>query len=234
MLIIKSIEAYYGSIRALQDVSLEVQKGEIVALIGSNGAGKTSTLKAIVGLLRPARGGVEFLGEKISGLSAHVIVRRGISMVPEGRKIFPELTVQENLEMGGYILKDPKQYSVLLGEIQSLFPRLRERKTQKGGSLSGGEQQMLAMARALMSAPQLLLLDEPSMGLAPLIVKHIFLLIRNLQGRAMTILLVEQNAKAALGIADRGYVIENGLITLKDSGRMLLANEKVREAYLGI
>ena len=234
MLIIHSIEAYYGSIRALQDISLEVQKGEIVALIGSNGAGKTSTLKAIVGLLQPARGGVEFLGEKISGLRAHVIVRRGISMVPEGRKIFPELTVQENLEMGGYILKDPRKLSALLEEIQSLFPRLRERKAQKGGSLSGGEQQMLAMARALMSAPQLLLLDEPSMGLAPLIVKHIFLLIRNLQDRGMTILLVEQNAKAALGIADRGYVIENGLITLKDSGRMLLANKKVREAYLGI
>jgi len=234
MLIINSIEAYYGSIRALQDISLQVQKGEIVALIGSNGAGKTSTLKAIVGLLRPARGGVEFLGEKISGLMAHVIVRRGISLVPEGRKIFPELTVQENLEMGGYILKDPKQFSALLEEIQSLFPRLRERKAQKGGSLSGGEQQMLAMARALMSAPQLLLLDEPSMGLAPLIVKHIFLLIRNLQDRGMTILLVEQNAKAALGIADRGYVIENGLISLKDSGQMLLANEKVREAYLGI
>jgi len=234
MLTIDSIEAYYGSIRALQDISLKVQKGEIVALIGSNGAGKTSTLKTVVGLLRPARGGIAFLGEKISGLKAHIIVRKGISMVPEGRKIFPEFTVQENLEMGGYILKDPNQFSTLLKELHSLFPILQERKEQKGGSLSGGEQQMLAIARALMSTPQLLLLDEPSMGLAPLIVKHIFSLIRNLQEQGMTILLVEQNAKAALGIADRGYVIENGRITLKDSGQSLLSNEKVREAYLGI
>ncbi len=230
---IVNIETYYSEIKALKGISLEVFDGEIVSLIGSNGAGKTTTLKTISGLLKPRRGEIYFEGERIDLEEAHSIAARGIAHVPEGRKIFPRLSVLENLEMGAFRIKDQKRTSRNMEEVMELFPRLAERRKQKGGTLSGGEQQMLAIGRALMSEPSLLLLDEPSMGLAPLLVDHIFQVITNLNQRGITILLVEQNALKALNIAQRGYVLQTGTVFLQGTGKELLSNQAVQEAYLG-
>jgi branched-chain amino acid transport system ATP-binding protein len=228
MLEIRDLEVRYGGIRAVKGVALEVAKGELVCLIGANGAGKSSTLKAICGLVPVHAGSVRYAGDEISRARVHELPRRGLVMVPEGRGIFPQLTVQENLAIGAYARGggDPApQYAT--------FPRLKERRHQVAGTLSGGEQQMLAIARALMSQPRLLLLDEPSMGLAPLMVAKIFEIVREIAQRGVTILLVEQNAKLALELATRGYVMESGVITLSGESAKLLADPRVREAYLG-
>jgi branched-chain amino acid transport system ATP-binding protein len=215
-------------------VSLKVEQGEIVALIGANGAGKTTTLRSISGLLHPRRGKVFLEGAEVSHLPAHIVAKHGLSMVPEGRGIFPGLTVTENLEMGAYMLDDKAVIEKNLDNAFTLFPRLKERAQQKGGTLSGGEQQMLATARGLMSNPKILLMDEPSMGLAPVLVDQIFEIIKELNARGTTILLVEQNALMALSIAHRGYVLQTGQIVLTDTGQNLKANDMVRKAYLGI
>ena len=235
MLKLEKIEAYYGNIRALKGISIEVQEGEIITLIGANGAGKTTTLMSISGLVPPREGEIEFLGEPIHGKSPDEIVGLGICQVPEGRRIFPFLTVTENLDMGAFLRKDKAEIKTDLEYIYELFPILAERRNQAGGTLSGGEQQMLAISRALMARPRLLLLDEPSLGLAPLVIKRIFQIIEkiNTENRT-TIFLVEQNANLALKVAHRGYVMENGRITLSDTAANLLSNEEVRRAYLGI
>ena len=231
---LEDVHSYYGNIHALMGVSLTVEQGEIVALIGANGAGKTTTLRSISGLLHPRSGSVTLEGKEIHHLAPHIVHHQGLGLVPEGRGIFANLTVTENLEMGAYILDDKKQIQENIENAFTLFPRLKERAQQKGGTLSGGEQQMLATARGLMSNPKILLMDEPSMGLAPVLVDQIFDIIRELNARGTTILLVEQNALMALSIADRGYVLQTGQIVLTDSGQNLKANDMVRKAYLGI
>ena len=231
---VKNIHTFYGNIEALKGVSLSVEEGEIVTLIGSNGAGKSTTLNTICGILRPRAGEIHLETERIDHLPAHLIVTRGISQSPEGRKIFSRLTVMENLEMGAYIRKDsPAEIRKDIDHVFSLFPRLREREWQIAGTLSGGEQQMLAIGRALMSKPRVLLLDEPSMGLAPLLVDAIFDIIETINKQGMTILLVEQNAQVALSIAHRGYVMQAGEVVLRDSAKNLRENEMVRRLYLG-
>jgi branched-chain amino acid transport system ATP-binding protein len=233
MLEVNDIHSYYGNIHALKGISLTVDKGEIVTLIGANGAGKTTTLKTISGLLHPRHGAIMLEGERIDGLPPHQIVMRGIGQAPEGRKIFGALTVLENLEMGAYARNDTAAIARDLDFVFALFPRLQERRSQLGGTLSGGEQQMLAMGRALMAHPRVLMLDEPSMGLAPVLVEAIFETIRKLNKEGTTILLIEQNAAKALQVASRGYVIETGQIVLQDSAENLRKSEKVRKAYLG-
>ena len=233
MLKIDNIHVYYGAIHALKGVSLEVHKGEIVTLIGANGAGKSTTLRTVSGLLAPKSGSISFLGENIAGMPAHEIVKHGISQVPEGRRIFAEMSVQENLEMGAFTRKDKEGVEKDFEIVYNRFPRLKERRKQQAGTLSGGEQQMLAMGRALMSRPKLLLLDEPSMGLAPLLIKEIFSIIEDINREGTTVLLVEQNANMALSIAHRAYVMETGRITLQGAAKELAASEDVRKAYLG-
>ncbi|WP_182188748.1 ABC transporter ATP-binding protein [Pectinatus frisingensis] len=233
MLKIDNINVYYGAIHAIKGISLEVDKGEIVTLIGANGAGKSTTLRTISGLLKPRTGKISFEDKIISGMPAHRIVECGVSQVPEGRRIFANMTVMENLELGAYIRKDKNAIQNDLKRVFKHFPRLAERKKQEAGTLSGGEQQMLAMGRALMSSPRLLLLDEPSMGLAPLLIKEIFAIIKDINEAGTTILLVEQNANMALSIANRAYVLETGKITLSGDAKELAASEEVRKAYLG-
>jgi branched-chain amino acid transport system ATP-binding protein len=230
---LKDIHTYYGNIRALKGVSLTVDRGEIVTLIGSNGAGKTTTLKTVIGTVRPLRGSVVFDGQRLEGLGTDKIVRRGIAQSPEGRRIFPRMTVRENLELGAFARADQAAVPEDMERVLTLFPRLRERLSQKGGTLSGGEQQMLAIGRALMARPALLLLDEPSMGLAPILVETIFQIIRDINRQGTTILLVEQNARMALRVAHRGYVIQTGRIVLEDTGPELLRSDVVRKTYLG-
>jgi branched-chain amino acid transport system ATP-binding protein len=234
MLEVNDIHTYYGNIHALKGVSITVEENEIVTLIGGNGAGKTTTLRTISGLLQPRSGEVIFEGEKISAMPAHELVYKGITMVPEGRGIFARLSVFENLDMGAYSQSDRSHFSSDLERVFHLFPRLKERRSQVAGTLSGGEQQMLATARALMARPRLMLMDEPSMGLAPILVESVFETITEINKTGTTILLVEQNATVALGIADRGYVLQTGEIVLKDSAENLRKNEMVQKAYLGI
>jgi branched-chain amino acid transport system ATP-binding protein len=231
---IHDLHTYYGNIHALKGVSLTVEKAEIVTLIGANGAGKSTTLKTITGLLRPRQGNVVFEGEDLGQYKAHEIVFKGVAMVPEGRGIFARLTTAENLDMGAYHRKDKAGIAEDLERVYVLFPRLKERRTQVAGTLSGGEQQMLATGRALMAHPRLLLMDEPSMGLAPILVEGIFETIERINKEGTTILLVEQNAQIALQIAHRGYVIQTGQIVLSDSAQNLRANDMVKHAYLGI
>jgi branched-chain amino acid transport system ATP-binding protein len=232
MLKLTNVNTYYGRIRALQGVDLEVRKGEVVTLIGANGAGKTTILKTISGLLHPREGRVWFEGDDISNTPAHELVKRGIGHAPEGRRIFSRLTILENLQMGGFT-RSAAERREDQERVLTLFPRLQERLTQRGGTLSGGEQQMLAIGRALMSRPRLLLLDEPSLGLSPILVQQIFNIIREINGQGTTILLVEQNALQALAVADRGYVLQTGKVTLADTAAGLAANEDVRRVYLG-
>ena len=235
MLSLVDIHTFYGNIQALKGVSLEVQEGEIITLIGANGAGKTTTLMSISGIVPPRSGEVRFMGESITRMNPDKIVSMGISQVPEGRRIFPYLTALENLDMGAFLRGDKEGVQADLEYVFDLFPILAERRNQAGGTLSGGEQQMLAISRALMARPRLLLLDEPSLGLAPLVVKRIFEIIRKINSESnTTIFLVEQNANLALKVAHRGYVMENGRITLSDSADSLLVNEDVKKAYLGI
>jgi len=234
LLELQDVNAYYGNIHALMGVSLTVEQGEIVALIGANGAGKTTTLRSISGLLHPRKGKVLLEGKDISHLPPHIVHHAGLGLVPEGRGVFPGLTVLENLEMGAYIVTDKAEIERGIENAFTLFPRLKERAQQKGGTLSGGEQQMLATARGLMSNPKILLMDEPSMGLAPVLVDQIFDIIKQLNAQGTTILLVEQNALMALSIAHRGYVLQTGHIVLTDTGANLKANDMVRKAYLGI
>jgi branched-chain amino acid transport system ATP-binding protein len=233
LLELKQLEVAYGGIHAVKGVDLKVEEGELVCLIGTNGAGKTTTLKAICGLQPVKAGHVEYAGANITGMPSFALVRRGLAMVPEGRGVFGTLSIEENLAMGAYSRNDKAAIKHDLENAFSLFPRLAERRKQTAGTLSGGEQQMLAVARALMSKPKLLLLDEPSMGLAPIIVQKIFEIIRKISSEGVTILLVEQNAKLALEVSHRGYVMESGTITLADDSRKLLANDRVRQAYLG-
>ena len=234
MLEVKNIHTYYGNIHALKGISLTVEENEIVTLIGGNGAGKTTTLRTISGLLKPRSGEVFFEGEKISNTPAHELVYKGITMVPEGRGIFARLTVFENLDMGAYSRPDRSTFDDDLDRVYQIFPRLKEREKQVSGTLSGGEQQMLATARALMANPRLLLMDEPSMGLAPILVESVFETIRTINKTGTTILLVEQNATVALKVANRGYVLQTGEIVLKDTAENLRQNEMVQKAYLGI
>jgi branched-chain amino acid transport system ATP-binding protein len=233
MLKIDELSVHYGGIHALQGISLEVPDGKIVTLIGANGAGKSTTLKAIVGLVKSSSGEVSWSGERLTGMATKDIVSKGIVLVPEGRRVFPNLTVDENLSLGAYGSSDKAQVAADRKKVFSLFPRLEERQRQKAGTLSGGEQQMLAVGRAIMTRPKLLMMDEPSLGLAPLVVKMIFEIVREINKEGTTVLLVEQNAKAALEIADYGYVLETGRITLQGPGKELLANDGVRKAYLG-
>ena len=231
ILTVKDLTVHYGGIEAVKGISLEVREGEIVTLIGANGAGKSSTLRSIAGLVKPAGGEITFRGDNITGRDSAVIVKKGITLVPEGRRIFPDLTVLENLKVGAYLRSDD-----IAGDIQwvyELFPRLKERSWQAGGTLSGGEQQMLAVGRALMARPKLIMMDEPSLGLAPLVVKDIFSIIKQINQQGVTILLIEQNANMALKVADKAYVMETGRITLSGTGRELLTNDAVRAAYLG-
>ena len=231
ILSIRDLKVNYGGIEAVKGISFDVEEGSIVTLIGANGAGKSSTLRSIVGLVKPAGGQIIFRGDDITGRDTNEIVRKGITLVPEGRRIFPDLTVLENLRIGAYLRSDD-----ITGDIQwvyDLFPRLRERSWQAGGTLSGGEQQMLAVARALMGKPRVIMMDEPSLGLAPLVVKGIFEIIREINDQGVTVLLIEQNANMALKIADYAYVLETGRIGLSGTGRELLVNEEVKKAYLG-
>ncbi|MHC1710871.1 MAG: ABC transporter ATP-binding protein [Solidesulfovibrio sp.] len=234
MLEISDIHTFYGNIEALKGVTLHIEQGEIVTLIGANGAGKTTTLMSISGVTPPRQGRLTFLGQDISKLSTERIVAQGITQVPEGRMIFPRLTVRENLLMGAYLRKDKAGIREDEDRAYGLFPVLRERRSQMGGTLSGGEQQMLAIGRALLARPKLLLLDEPSLGLAPLVVENIFEIIQQINGDGVTVLLVEQNAQMALHIAHRGYVLETGRVTLEGAARDLLNDPKVRSAYLGL
>ncbi|PKN08309.1 MAG: branched-chain amino acid ABC transporter ATP-binding protein [Deltaproteobacteria bacterium HGW-Deltaproteobacteria-8] len=235
MLELKNIDAYYGNIQALRDVNITIGRGEIITLIGANGAGKTTTLMTICGVVPPRRGEVLFQGQSLKGVSPDKVVARGICQVPEGRLIFPDLTVQENLDMGAFLRSDKAGIRTDLDQVFELFPILLERRGQLGGTLSGGEQQMLAISRALMARPTLLLLDEPSLGLAPLIIRQIFDIIKQINKESnTTIFLVEQNANQALKVAHRGYVMENGRITLEDACDKLLANDEVKKAYLGL
>lgn len=235
MLKLRNIQAFYGNIKALKDISMEVKEGEIITLIGANGAGKSTTLMTICGIVPAREGEIIFEGQTINNMAPNKIVALGINQVPEGRHIFPYLTVMENLDMGTFLRKDRAGIKQDLEYIFSLFPRLAERRSQAGGTLSGGEQQMLAISRAIMTRPRLLLLDEPSLGLAPIITRQIFDIIKKInKENKTTIFLVEQNANLALHVADRGYVMENGAITMTDSGSNLLANEDVKKAYLGM
>ncbi len=234
MLELKDVHTYYGNIHALKGISLKVNDGEIVTLIGSNGAGKSTTLRTIQGLNKPRSGSIVLDGVELHKLPAHEIATLGVAQSPEGRMIFPRMTVMENLEMGAYVRKDLTSFKDDIEHVFSLFPRLKERITQKGGTLSGGEQQMLAMGRALMAKPKILLLDEPSMGLAPLLVELIFDIIKKLNEEGTTILLVEQNALMALSIAHRGYVLQTGEIILSDSAKNLKNDEMVQKSYLGV
>lgn len=231
MLKAEELNVYYGNIHALKGISLEVYQDEIVALIGANGAGKSTTLKTVSGLLRTKTGSITLMNEDITHSEAHSLVSKGLAHVPEGRRVFLQMTVQENLEMGAYT--HPQDMKLTLQDVYERFPRLKHRKNQIAGTLSGGEQQMLAMGRALMSHPKLLMLDEPSMGLAPILVQQIFDIIKELHRAGTTILLVEQNAEMALGIADRAYVLESGRITLSGTGKELAASESIKKAYLG-
>ncbi len=234
LLEVDNVHTYYGNIHALKGISIQVDKGEIVTLIGANGAGKSTTLNTISGILRPRQGEVRLAGENLHKHPAHDIVTKGIIQVPEGRRVFARLTVTENLEMGAYTRSDPAEKSQTMERVFVLFPRLKERRNQVSGTLSGGEQQMLAMGRAMMAQPQILLLDEPSMGLAPVLVDLIFDTIQQLHQQGTTILLVEQNARMALQVANRGYVLQTGQIVLSDSAAALQQNETVQKAYLGI
>ena len=233
MLELSDLHTYYGNIRALRGLSLSVERGEIVTLIGGNGAGKTTTLRTILGLVRPRRGSVTFNGTRVDTLATDRIVRLGVAQSPEGRHIFPRMSVLENLELGAFARRDRDGIAPDLERVLSLFPRLRERLTQKGGTLSGGEQQMLAISRALMARPELLLLDEPSMGLSPILVETIFRIIQDINRQGTTILLVEQNARMALRVAHRGYVIQTARIVLHDAAAALLLSDPVRKTYLG-
>jgi len=233
LLTVEDLHVYYGNIAAVKGISLEVQKGEIVTLIGSNGAGKSTTMRTISGLVSPRRGSITFEGRKISGMPGHQVTALGISQSPEGRRIFGRMTVDENLDLGAFLRSDKEGILADRERIYELFPRLKERIHQKAGTLSGGEQQMLAVARALMTRPRLLMLDEPSMGLAPLLVELIFNTIRQIREQGMTILLVEQNALAALDVADRAYVLESGVIKQTGKAADLAASDEVRKAYLG-
>ena len=233
MLKIENLDVYYGAIHALKGISLELNEGEIVTLIGANGAGKTTTLQTISGLIRPKNGSITFQGQELTQRPAQEIVKMGISQVPEGRRVFANLTVLENLEMGAYLRKDKEGIKATLEKVYARFPRLRERKKQLAGTLSGGEQQMLAMGRALMSKPTLLLLDEPSMGLAPILVQEIFSIIQEINKAGTTILLVEQNAHMALSIAHRAYILETGRIVASGDAKELAESEQVKKAYLG-
>jgi branched-chain amino acid transport system ATP-binding protein len=233
LLALDGIETFYGSIQALKGVSFTVPEGSIVTLLGANGAGKSTTLKCISGLVPAARGTVSFRGQRIDGLPCETIVRRGISHVPEGRELFPELTVLENLAMGAYARSDKRAIHATLERVNACFPILAERRTQLAGTLSGGEQQMLAIGRALMAEPALMLLDEPSLGLAPMLVEEIFAMIREIHAGGTTVLLVEQNANKALSIADYGYVLETGTIALAGDSQQLLKDDRVRRSYLG-
>jgi branched-chain amino acid transport system ATP-binding protein len=233
LLELRDVHTYYGNIHALKGISIEIENGEIVTLIGSNGAGKSTTLKTISGLLRPREGEVWFDGQRLDGTPAHDIVAKGISQAPEGRRIFPRLSVKENLEMGAFQRPKGADLEADFERVYSLFPRLKERLSQNGGTLSGGEQQMLAIGRALMAKPKLLLLDEPSMGLAPILVEQIFEIVRDINASGTTVLLVEQNALMALGIAVRGYILQTGEIVLHDAAERLKTNPEVQKAYLG-
>ncbi len=231
LLEIRGLSVNFGGIRAVKDISMNIERGKIVTLIGANGAGKSTVLRAVSGLIRPKSGEILFDGERIDGLSSDAIVSRGITLVPEGRRVFPNLTVLENLKIGAYLRHDKLDDDI--EHVYSLFPRLKERHWQPAGTLSGGEQQMLAVGRALMSRPRLIMMDEPSLGLAPLVVRDIFSIIREINDSGITVLLNEQNANMALKIADYGYVLETGTITMTGTGRELLENEAVKEAYLG-
>lgn len=230
---LKDVNTYYGNIHALTDVSFEVKKGEIVTLIGSNGAGKSTTLRTISSIVKLRSGEIYFGDKLINTLPAHEVADLGIAHVPEGRQIFPKMTVEENLQMGAFRFKDNNKIRKSIEKVYEVFPRLKEREKQKGGTLSGGEQQMLAIGRSIMSEPSILMMDEPSMGLAPIMVELIFDIIKKLNSNGMTILLVEQNANKALKVADRGYVLQTGSIILEGTGEALLRNDTVREAYLG-
>lgn len=232
MLKLQNVNTFYGAIQALNDVSVEINQGEIVTLIGANGAGKTTMLMTVCGSPRARSGTVTFQGEDITQASTHLIMQKGIAISPEGRRVFPDLTVTENLKMGGFFLKKA-EIEEGLDRVYDLFPRLRERASQRSGTMSGGEQQMLAIGRALMSRPTLLLLDEPTLGLAPLIIAQIFEIIQTIREQGVTVFLVEQNAHKALQVADRGYVLETGKVVLADTGPNLLINDEVRKAYLG-
>ena len=233
LLTVKDLQVSYGGINAVKGIDLHVDQGELVALIGANGAGKSSSLKAIAGLLTPSAGEIHFANQETRKLPAYELVRLGLGMVPEGRGVFKRMTILENLQMGAYLKSDAKEIERKLEEVYSYFPRLKERLSQLAGTLSGGEQQMVAMGRAMMAEPKVLLLDEPSMGLSPIMVETIFDVVRSLSANGMTILLVEQNARLALQMADRAYVMESGLITLSGSGKELLEDPRVRAAYLG-
>ena len=233
ILTIKDLEVYYGVIQAIKGVSFEVNQGEVIALIGANGAGKTTILHTITGLLAPKNGSVVFEGKELTKMPAHKIVSLGMAHVPEGRRVFADLSVYENLRMGAYTRKDRNEIEETLEKVYQRFPRLKERRNQMAGTLSGGEQQMLAMGRALMSKPKILLMDEPSMGLSPIMVNEIFSIIQEVSDSGTTVLLVEQNAKKALSIADRGYVLETGNIVLEGKASDLLNNDSIKKAYLG-
>jgi len=233
LLEVKNLDVHYGVIQAIKNISFEVNEGEIVTLIGANGAGKTTTMQSIMGLIHPSHGEIYYDGQKINGIPSHKIVKLGMTQVPEGRRIFSELTVYENLLMGAYTRTDKDGIEKDFKDIYALFPRLEERKNQIAGTLSGGEQQMLAMGRAIMSKPKLLMLDEPSMGLSPLLVDQVFDIIKHFHENGTTILLVEQNANKSLAISDRAYVLENGKIALSGTGAELLASEEIKKAYLG-
>ena len=233
LLKVSGLKVAYGGIQAVKGIDFEVHEGELVSLIGSNGAGKTTTMKAVTGTLPINHGDIEYLGQSIRGRGAWDMVKDGLAMVPEGRGVFMRMTITENLQMGAYIRDDKAEIAADIEKMFTIFPRLRERKDQLAGTMSGGEQQMLAMGRALMSRPKVLLLDEPSMGLSPIMVDKIFEVIRDVAAQGVTILLVEQNASRALGIADRGYVMESGLITMSGDAKIMLSDPKVRAAYLG-
>jgi len=233
MLKVKDLKVNYGGIEALKGISFDVEQGQIVTLIGANGAGKSTTLRAISGLVKTASGAINFLGRDIIPFNAQQVVAEGIAMVPEGRRVFDNLTVKENLKIGAYLRKDRDEIESGIEDIYQRFPRLKEREWQLAGTLSGGEQQMLAVGRAMMARPKLLMMDEPSLGLAPLVVRDIFAIIRELKAEGITILLIEQNANAALRCADQAYVLETGRITMQGTGEELLADQRVRDAYLG-
>ena len=230
---IKDLVVSYNGIEAVKGISFDVHKGEIVTLIGANGAGKSTVLKTVAGVVKPKNASILFEGEEISGKSPDFIVSKGITLVPEGRRVFPNLTVLENLKIGAYLRKDKKEIQKDIEHVYELFPRLKERSWQLAGTLSGGEQQMLAVGRALMSSPKLIMMDEPSLGLAPLVVQDIFSIIRQINSEGITVLLIEQNANMALKIADKAYVMETGRITMEGTGEELLSNETIKEAYLG-
>ena len=233
MLEVKNLEVYYGVIQAIKGISFEVNEGEVIALIGANGAGKTTTLQTITGMLQPKAGEIIFEGKDISKIPGHKIVSMGMAHVPEGRRVFAELSVYENLKLGAYTRKDKKEIEETLARVYKSFPRLEERKNQLAGTLSGGEQQMLAMGRALMSKPKIILMDEPSMGLSPILVEEIFHIIREISASGTTVLLVEQNAKKALAIADRAYVLETGNIVLSGDAKEMMNNDSIKKTYLG-